>query len=162
MHKATLHLDEPLNHPNTVPLLHLAGAARAAVKVLFSGEGADELFCGYKRHARFLREPASVTRLAGSNQVNHIDLAKSAFRHPAGDLAPERLSFARAVADASPARQLTLNDLHHHLPALLLRQDKTEAANLEIRAPYLDKRLVEMALALTDSQRSPQTIGRSR
>ena len=154
LHKATLHLDEPLNHPNTVPLLHLAGAARAAVKVLFSGEGADELFCGYKRHARFLREPASVARLAGSNQVNHIDLANSVFRHPAGDLAPERLSFARAVADASPARQLTLYDLRHHLPALLLRQDKMGmAANLEIRVPYLDKRLVEMALALTDSQK---------
>ena len=154
LHKATLHLDEPLNHPNTVPLLHLAGAARAAVKVLFSGEGADELFCGYKRHARFLREPASVARLAGSNQVNHINLANSVFRHPAGDLAPERLSFARAVADVSPARQLTLYDLRHHLPALLLRQDKMGmAANLEIRVPYLDKRLVEMALALTDSQK---------
>jgi asparagine synthase (glutamine-hydrolysing) len=154
LHKATLHLDEPLNHPNTVPLMHLAGAARSEVKVLFSGEGADELFCGYKRHARFLREPASVARLAGSNQVNHIDLANSVFRRPGHELAPERLSFARAVSDASPARQLTLYDLHHHLPALLLRQDKMGmSANLEIRVPYLDKRLVEMALALTDSQK---------
>ena len=136
LYKATLHLDEPLNHPNTVPLMHLAGEARGAVKVLFSGEGADELFCGYKRHKRFLREPATVARLIGSNQFNQIDLVNSIFRHPASDLPSERMSFAQAVADASPARQLTLYDLHHHLPGLLLRQDKMGmAANLEIRVP---------------------------
>ena len=154
LHEATLHLDEPLSHPNTIPLLHLAKAARNDVKVLFSGEGADELFCGYKRHLRFLREPPSAARLAQSNQVNPIDLASAVFRHPAHELAPERLRFAREVADASPARQLTLYDLHHHLPSLLLRQDKMGmAANLEIRVPYLDKRLVEIALSLADSQK---------
>lgn len=154
LHKATRHLDEPLNHPNTVPLMHLAGEARSAVKVLFSGEGADELFCGYQRHKRFLREPATVARLIGSNQVNDITLANSVFRHPASDPQMERRSFAQAVARASPARQLTLYDLQHHLPGLLLRQDKMGmAANLEIRVPYLDKRLVEMALTLSDSQK---------
>ena len=154
LHKATLHLDEPLSHPNTVPLLHLARAARSDVKVLFSGEGADELFCGYKRHVRFLREPPSVARLAGSNQINHIDVANAVIRHSAHELAPERLRFARDVAGASPARQLTLYDLRHHLPTLLLRQDKMGmAANLEIRVPYLDKRVVEIALSLSDSQK---------
>jgi len=154
LRRATLHLDEPINHPNTVPLMRLAGEARNAVKVLFSGEGADELFCGYKRHVRFLREESTVHRLVGSNQVNNIDLASSVFRHPAGDLAAERLNLAKAVVRDTPARQLTLYDLHHHLPGLLLRQDKMGmAANLEIRVPYLDKRIVNMALALPDSQK---------
>jgi len=154
LRRATLHLDEPINHPNTVPLMRLAGEARNAVKVLFSGAGADALFCGYKRHVRVLREQSTVHRLVGSNQVNNIDLASSVFRHPAGDLAAERLNLAKAVVRDTPARQLTLYDLHHHLPGLLLRQDKMGmAANLEIRVPYLDKRLVNMALALPDSQK---------
>ena len=154
LHRATFHLDEPINHPNTVPLMHMADEARKSVKVLFSGEGADELFCGYKRHVRFLRERSTATRLAGSNQVNSLELAGSVLRDPGGELGDERLALAEAVSHASPARQLTLYDLHHHLPAHLLRQDKMGmAANLEIRVPFLDQRLVEVALALADGQK---------
>lgn len=154
LHKATQHLDEPLNHPNTVPLMLLAAQARKSVTVLFSGEGADELFCGYKRHVRFLREPSTVARLAGSNRVNSIGLANSVFLDHAVDVGTERHAFAQSVLRDTPARQLTLYDLHHHLPSLLLRQDKMGmAANLEIRVPYLDSRLVDVALALPDDQK---------
>lgn len=154
LHKATQHLDEPINHPNTVPLMLLAAHARKSVTVLFSGEGADELFCGYKRHVRFLREPSSAARLAGSNCVNSLDVANSVLRHRAVDVGGERLALAQSVAEATPARQLTLYDLHHHLPSLLLRQDKMGmAANLEIRVPYLDSRVVNVALGLADSQK---------
>ena len=154
LHKATQHLDEPLNHPNTVPLMLLAAQARKSVTVLFSGEGADELFCGYKRHVRFLREQSTAARLAGSNRVNSIGLANSVFRDRAVDVGTERHAFAQSVIRDTPARQLTLYDLHHHLPSLLLRQDKMGmAANLEIRVPYLDSRLVDVALALPDDQK---------
>lgn len=40
-------LDEPIGDPSLVPTLLLARAARAHVKVVLSGEGADELFGGY-------------------------------------------------------------------------------------------------------------------
>jgi len=154
LHKATQHLDEPINHPNTVPLMLLAAQARKSVIVLFSGEGADELFCGYKRHVRFLRERSTATRLAGSNRVNSIALANAVFRDRAVEVGAERHAFAQSVLENTPARQLTLYDLHHHLPSLLLRQDKMGmASNLEIRVPYLDSRLVNVALALRDSQK---------
>jgi asparagine synthase (glutamine-hydrolysing) len=42
--------DEPLSHPNSVPLYHLSKLARQSVKVVLTGEGADELFCGYPRY----------------------------------------------------------------------------------------------------------------
>jgi asparagine synthase (glutamine-hydrolysing) len=154
LHKATKHLDEPINHPNTVPLMLLADQARKSVTVLFSGEGADELFCGYKRHVRFLRERSTAARLAGSNRVNSIALANAVFRDRAFDVGAERQAFAQSVLKDSPAQQLTLYDLHHHLPSLLLRQDKMGmAANLEIRVPYLDNRLINVALALSDDQK---------
>jgi asparagine synthase (glutamine-hydrolysing) len=42
--------DEPLSHPNSAPLYELSGLARRHVKVVLTGEGADELFGGYPRY----------------------------------------------------------------------------------------------------------------
>jgi len=154
LHKATQHLDEPIDHPNTVPLMLLAAQARRSVTVLLSGEGADELFCGYKRHVRFLRAPSTAARLAESNRVNSIALVNAVLRDRAVEAGAQRHAFAESVLGATPARQLTLYDLQHHLPSLLLRQDKMGmAANLEIRVPYLDNRLVNAALALADDRK---------
>lgn len=40
-------MDEPLPNPSAVPLFHLCALAAESVKVVLSGEGADELFGGY-------------------------------------------------------------------------------------------------------------------
>jgi asparagine synthase (glutamine-hydrolysing) len=45
------HLDQPLSQPNCIGLYLLAQNAREVVTVLLSGEGADELFGGYRWHA---------------------------------------------------------------------------------------------------------------
>jgi asparagine synthase (glutamine-hydrolysing) len=44
------HHDEPLSHPNSIPLYQLSRFARQFVTVVLTGEGADELFCGYPRY----------------------------------------------------------------------------------------------------------------
>jgi asparagine synthase (glutamine-hydrolysing) len=44
------HNDEPLSHPNSVPLYLLSRLAREQVTVVLTGEGSDELFCGYPRY----------------------------------------------------------------------------------------------------------------
>ena len=50
------HFDEPVADPSAVALYFLARAAREQVTVVLSGEGADELFGGY----RIYREPLSL------------------------------------------------------------------------------------------------------
>lgn len=42
--------DEPLTHPNSIPLLVLSRYAKQFVTVILTGEGADELFGGYPRY----------------------------------------------------------------------------------------------------------------
>jgi asparagine synthase (glutamine-hydrolysing) len=44
------HEDEPIAFPSSVPLYFLARLARQHVKVVLTGEGADELFLGYNRY----------------------------------------------------------------------------------------------------------------
>ncbi len=44
------HHDEPLNHPNTVPMFLLSEVAKKYVTVVLTGEGSDELFAGYPRY----------------------------------------------------------------------------------------------------------------
>jgi asparagine synthase (glutamine-hydrolysing) len=66
------HYGEPLADPAALPTMLLSRVARDQVKVVLTGEGADELFAGYRRHrllprgrrmARHL--PAAVFRAAG-------------------------------------------------------------------------------------------------
>ncbi|MGH7253378.1 MAG: asparagine synthase (glutamine-hydrolyzing), partial [Nitrospiraceae bacterium] len=45
------HLDEPLADPAIVPTYLLSSLAAQSVKVVLTGEGADELFGGYQRYA---------------------------------------------------------------------------------------------------------------
>jgi asparagine synthase (glutamine-hydrolysing) len=54
------HFDEPVADPSAVALYFLARAAREEVKVVLSGEGADELFGGYLIY----REPKALAPVA--------------------------------------------------------------------------------------------------
>lgn len=51
----TWHRDGPLSQPADVAVSQIAARARESVKVLLSGEGADEIFAGYPKH-RFDRK----------------------------------------------------------------------------------------------------------
>lgn len=44
------HEDEPIAFPSSVPLYFVSALAREHVKVVLTGEGSDELFCGYNRY----------------------------------------------------------------------------------------------------------------
>jgi asparagine synthase (glutamine-hydrolysing) len=48
--KLTWYFDEPVSHPNSIPIYFLSQYARQFVTVTLTGEGADEMFSGYPRH----------------------------------------------------------------------------------------------------------------
>ncbi len=62
-------VEEPLATTSIVPMYYLAGLASQQVKVVLSGQGADELLGGYTRYQSELYRrfvPAFVARLAGT------------------------------------------------------------------------------------------------
>jgi asparagine synthase (glutamine-hydrolysing) len=44
------HLEEPIANPSAVPYLGVSALAHSSVKVVLTGQGADEPFAGYARH----------------------------------------------------------------------------------------------------------------
>ena len=70
-------MDEPLPNPSAVPLYHLCAMAAESVKVVLSGEGADELFGGYPYYqeclafAPYMAVPVPVRR-AASAAARHL------------------------------------------------------------------------------------------
>lgn len=58
--KAVWHMDEPIADPSAIAVYRLAQLAGEQVTVALSGEGADELFGGY----RIYREPHSLKPLS--------------------------------------------------------------------------------------------------
>ena len=91
------YLDEPVADPALVPLFFVAREARKHVKVVLSGEGADELFGGYTIY----REPLSLKPFdylpaAASALDGHV-VQTAAGRHARQKPAAPRIADARAA-----------------------------------------------------------------
>ncbi|MEN0019666.1 MAG: asparagine synthase (glutamine-hydrolyzing) [Planctomycetota bacterium] len=168
----TQQLGLPLGDSSLLPTYWVCKAAREHVKVALSGDGGDELFGGYRRHAihpmlnrwrrvlRLIPDALLSKRRPGGWSTELARLAVAA-RHsgyeellsifptpelqrlvPMVDGKPTEHAKFRAVDD--PLR----HDLQHYLPDDLLRKTDTAsmAVALEVRSPFLAKDVVESAL----------------
>ncbi len=168
--KATWHLEQPLNHPNTIGIYELSKQAVKHVTVLLSGEGADEIFGGYSRfwlsnnvnhQLRYLirNKDYAVSllpyimskggRTALSGSFGNISNAASIYKpfHLKTALENRVQLFETLKGDAFQVQRKY--ELKAFLPDLLMRQDKMSMAwNIENRVPFLDNILVENALRI--------------
>lgn len=147
---ATYHLDEPINYPNTIPMMILAHEAKKYVTVLLSGEGADEVFGGYNRYKKLYKENLNDVDLVLSNSfISEPDLRNVFIFNPEVNI-KNRHVIVDEVSGYNTCRKLSEYDIRTFLPSLLLRQDKVGMAwNLENRFPFLDPRLVMLGLNLS-------------
>jgi len=135
----TYHLDEPVVHPNTIPMYILAKEARKFTKVLLTGEGADEVFMGYSRYNRG-HDPEIVYLNAFSNPKEILGLLKN--EQQVDDT--ERRKILNRTRDMNDDDRKSFYDIYTYLPHVLLRQDKAGmAANLENRVPFLYDSVVQ-------------------
>lgn len=183
--------DEPHANLSAVPLYYLSELAAKDVKVVLSGEGADELFGGYDTYSPcFLGRvyqkivPTDlrkrIGKWAGSMQPrrglnflkrNALDLEER-YIGQAFIMNNEEANRLLAPAYRSPLRYQDVThpyfdcvknedelhkklylDMHLWLPNdILLKADKmTMAHSLELRVPYLDKKVWELARTLDTS-----------
>lgn len=146
--------EEPLADLACLPTLALAEVAARHVKVVLTGEGADEAFAGYGRY----RSPAAE-RLArwlwrgGPKPAARLDDAL--FAGPYAQLihsvdSSYRELWRATAGLADPVARLQGMDLLTNLPgALLPKVDRMLMTHgLEGRVPYLDHRLVALGLWL--------------
>jgi asparagine synthase (glutamine-hydrolysing) len=170
-------LDEPFADPSAFPTWYLARAASERVKVVLGGDGGDELFGGYKRVAKHLRN-----RWRGDLRVSLPtlpDARPKGWRKVAAELALGwECAYAMRFSGLTPNQRRFLQPGARHLPAHYWREPDVEAATnierllrwdfanylpeyvlrkadlctmahgLELRAPLLDHRFVEAIFAL--------------
>lgn len=135
-------------------LLQLFRAVREHFAVTLAGDGADELFGGYRWFTPeaataesfpwdTVLDRADLTRLLDPTLAAALDLpAHRARLHTAAAAELEHLP-GTAPAEAALRRDSYLN-LTRFLPCLLDRADRLSAGvGLEVRVPFLDHRLVE-------------------
>ncbi len=163
-------------HPNTVPFYLVCRlAADEGVKVMLTGEGADELFGGYpvfrslarRRHIVRLRERAifalnriglgRVGRFARwlTDADSHWGFNSRAFSVVTRgrwleriERAREAYSFVRDPLEREYQADL-FGYLHSYLQSILWRNDRMGmAVGLESRVPYLENELIRHALNL--------------
>lgn len=186
--KIQYHMDEPLADPAAIALFFVSQLASKYVKVVMSGEGADELFGGY----RIYQEPITLTaydklpfalrrviskicehlpqihginylvrrgktieeRFIGNANIFSVkernDILKSETAKNAA--APKVLcdKFYSEVKDKDDITKMQYLDINMWLMGdILLKADKTSMANsLELRVPFLDKKVMELAEAI--------------
>lgn len=174
------HFDEPVADPSAVGLYFLAREARKSVKVVLSGEGSDELFGGYNIYLepfararvnwvpRRLLQTISKLPVRGHNFATRI-LTKLEDRYigNASIFSPrevdqiwkgeaqEKFSLEKIyeqVRDQSDSTKMQYVDINTWLVGdILAKADKmTMAHSLELRVPFLDLRVAELAESLPD------------
>ena len=189
--EATLHFGDPLATASSVTIAQMAERARRrGIKVLLTGEGADELFAGYGLIqagplASYLSPTQRATRRAERVVLGHpLGTLKAVARrvqrparmHAPGDTASpgadEPVPQAAGMTEIEAAYRhhpgprgaletSLLENLDFTLSHLLNRMDKNMMqVSVEARVPFLDPRVVELALNLPlDARVGPWSKG---
>lgn len=185
--RAIWHLDEPVADPSAIALYEVARLAKEHVTVVLSGEGADELFGGY----RIYREPHSLRylswmpdgmqhvvnkmvrklpnfygrnyllrgttpleqRFLGNANIFSDDVKPQLLRATAEELASFTKPFDKAkmyydrTTHLDPVSRMQYIDMNLWMPGdILMKADKlTMAHSLELRVPFLDRKVFDVA-----------------
>ena len=187
------YMDEPLPNPSEIPLYFLAKNARRYVKVVLSGEGADELFGGYPmylagRHFDHYshKVPRPVRKVLGTvakhcpnfkgknflvrgamepyqrfmraNYVFQSAERQKFLKRPIASKVPEEYSkrYFDEVSNLDEPTQLQYVDMHTWMIYdILLKADRMSMANsLELRVPFLDKKMLELSTRIPSRYRA--------
>jgi asparagine synthase (glutamine-hydrolysing) len=130
------HLDEPFGDSSIIPTLYLAEMTRRHVTVALSGDGADEVFGGYRRYRFGVLEERIRRRLPGSFRRSVV--AWAGRRYPKLDFMPQVFrakslltNLALDIGDAYYSSMTAFRD--GSLDRLLSPEVRRESAGYRVR-----------------------------
>ena len=162
------HMDEPIGDPGFLPIFVLSKQVKKFNKVVLSGDGGDEVFCGYDRY-KMLHYGLKLRHLALIDFNNDILKRLKKMRNKTDyaaffeiirlfdDEELKKLQIAKYNAVQywsnkykAPATNAQDFDIQTLLPNdFFMKADKMSSAfGLEQRVPFLDHELVEFAFSL--------------
>jgi asparagine synthase (glutamine-hydrolysing) len=153
--KIVYHLDFPVGSLSSYPLYCLASKACKKVKVVISGEGADEIFGGYIRYLpiannyyQFLKYPSyklMFQKVYGDYKKDYLKIVLKNNNYKLG------LKYLDSIFEMfdDPINAIGFFDFKYVMPSLLQMGDRMSSAfGIENRCPYLDKRIIEFGFSL--------------
>lgn len=162
--KAIWHCDQPHGDISFLPTLRVAQLAVEHVKMVLTGDGADELFAGYDKYKTFFADPTALTcsqdefqRRYAANLSLFPDAARQRVRSGRNERAEIALESLQPLFERSQhmdrINQALYCDMMHLLPGNnLVKPDRMSmAVGLETRAPFLDYRMMELAFRMPGS-----------
>jgi asparagine synthase (glutamine-hydrolysing) len=153
------HLDMPVGSFSMFPLYLMAQKASERVKIVVSGEGADELFGGYARYLVLVREQGlfEIPELKNYKPFLRAYLgsaldrfARLVNRGKAPDLAVKAIVSRHFEQFDDVVHAMGYTEFKSLLVSLLQMEDRSAAAfGLENRTPFLDRRIIEFAFSIS-------------
>jgi len=175
LENATWHLEHPINHSNSIGIYLLCKYAKKNVKVLLSGEGADEIFGGYPLFVNLQNSFTNLylfsilkfynfnilsffkffildetKKVVMSSAVNSPFLIKKIFPNFELKKALEARENIYKNLKGNFFERLRKYMIITYLPSILTRQDKMSMAHsLETRVPFLGANITNKAFSLS-------------
>ena len=157
--KIAWHLDFPVGSLSSFPLWKLAKVASKKVKVILSGEGADEIFGGYVRYMPIAHEYDLKLKFPSYKDYlfkkyfknkNYLDgFAEITSRNK------NQYEYVREILKPyfkmfdDPINAMGYADFNLIMPSLLQMGDRMASTfSLENRCPFLDKDIIEFGFSL--------------
>ncbi len=162
--KATYHCDQPHGDVSFLPTYRVAELASRKVKMVLTGDGADELFAGYDKYKDFFAQQSAFDMSEEDFRItylNNISLFKAEGK---ANLYSEDFRFA-VKKDNAESYVMPLFDKVQNMDRLnqalyidtmlllpgnnLVKPDRMGmAVSIENRAPFLDYRMIELAFSI--------------
>jgi asparagine synthase (glutamine-hydrolysing) len=163
--KVIYHAEQPHGDASFIPTYALSQMAAQKVKVVVTGDGSDELFAGYERYAAFMEKHSSDKNdefehayfanqglLAHKEKLALYTEQWQKYFEPLDSFYLMQKDFAD-VRSLYPVNRMSWIDMKWLLLGNnLIKPDRMGmAVGLEARVPFLDTRIIDMALSMPSS-----------